>query len=292
VSLALNAPGAQLLVDSSRFQGMIVDVLTVQPEFLRTHGDEVQAVVQTYLEVLHDAAAAPGGMEKLIREDADKIHEPKIAAHAASVVRGIWWKNTVENYAHFRLLQRADARGLAGVGQMVDDILKVLNATREPDEAERVLGRPDKVYDDRLVRRLFERKPKPLYLGEEQVRAPAAAVPIGDAQWRSLRPVGQVKVDPVPFTRRNNLDVGADEVLDRLAADLKRLPQYYLRIEGHTLYDGDPADNARLGLDRAEKVKAYLVEQGVPAFRLQGLGRVPDQPPGRREVRFVFLEAP
>lgn len=89
-------------------------------------------------------------------------------------------------------------------------------------------------------------------------------------------------------------------VLDRLAAELKRLPAIRLEIQGHTDATGDPAWNQTLSEKRAEAVRDYLVKQGIGPERLQTAGYGPDRPladnstaEGRalnRRTQFVILE--
>ncbi|MFN3474898.1 MAG: OmpA family protein [Blastomonas sp.] len=64
----------------------------------------------------------------------------------------------------------------------------------------------------------------------------------------------------------------AKATLDRLASLIAASGSGTIAIEGHTDSKGNDAYNRRLSLDRAESVKAYLVEQGVPADRLRTLG--------------------
>lgn len=56
--------------------------------------------------------------------------------------------------------------------------------------------------------------------------------------------------------------------LDQLAAFLKRKKTQKIRIVGHTDNVGDSIANIRLSLERAEAVKKYLLEKGVPSALL------------------------
>lgn len=69
------------------------------------------------------------------------------------------------------------------------------------------------------------------------------------------------------------LPVSGDE-LDRLASLLLEAPDYQVVINGHTDDVGDEADNLALSEQRAEAVKAYLIQQGVTTDRIatQGFG--------------------
>lgn len=56
-------------------------------------------------------------------------------------------------------------------------------------------------------------------------------------------------------------------------------------IEGHTEASGSAAQNLRLSRERAEQVRNYLVALGVPAERLQAVGRGSTQLANAREPR-------
>ncbi len=61
-------------------------------------------------------------------------------------------------------------------------------------------------------------------------------------------------------------------LLDDVRKVLVESPQLVLRIEGHTDSEGEEADNLALSQRRAEVIRAYLVEQGIPAERLIAVG--------------------
>ena len=69
----------------------------------------------------------------------------------------------------------------------------------------------------------------------------------------------------------------AREKLSKLSGVLLGFPgDYKLEIEGHTDSTGTDAYNQTLSQSRAESVRNFLVEQGIPAERIratQGFGR-------------------
>jgi outer membrane protein OmpA-like peptidoglycan-associated protein len=281
--------GAQLLVDSSQFKGFIVDVLVVQQSYLRQHREQIQTVVRAYLEVLHDRQRSPDGMADLVLSDADVIGEKMTRDEAVQVAKGVRWKNTVENYAHLGLLPADRAKGLEQVGEMIKEITEVLQQTSEPGVAKPGVARSDKLVDEDVMRRLYE-LPKPLYLDTEIVGDEVVVQAIAADRWKDLKPVGSLRVPPIEFYRNKaTLTEEAEQALTDLAAELKRWPQYYLRIEGQTLAQGDPKANMELAEQRAAAVKRFLVEQQVAEHRMDALG----MPPGKgAEVRFVVLQLP
>ena len=57
----------------------------------------------------------------------------------------------------------------------------------------------------------------------------------------------------------------AMSLLDDIATTMKNLPTWRLRIVGHTDSSGDPTYNETLSLERAEAIKAELVNRGIEA---------------------------
>jgi hypothetical protein len=287
VSLA-KAAGAKVLVDSSRFRGFIVDVLVVQPQYLREHSDRVAKVVQTYLEMLHKRQSSARGMADLVLSDAQNvINEGNINTpeKAQQVADGIWWKNTKENYAHFGLLPPQDAKGMQPVLDMIQRITGVLDKTKEPGEPSPGVGRPDKLIKDQFVRQLYERPP--LYVHEERLRE---VVKLQDVDWATLRRVANFPVRNIDFSSKRPSGLGeeAEEQLAELAETLRNLPQYYLRIEGHTEKQGEREANMVLGQERADLVRDYLVKRlGIDESRVQAKAMEPGE---GKLVRFVALE--
>ena len=67
-------------------------------------------------------------------------------------------------------------------------------------------------------------------------------------------------------------------VLDQAARTLEEFPKVRLKITGHTDDTGKRDTNVSLSAKRAEAVKAYLVDKGIDASRLETDGVGPDKP--------------
>jgi OOP family OmpA-OmpF porin len=68
------------------------------------------------------------------------------------------------------------------------------------------------------------------------------------------------------------------EALDKVAEVARRCSSFKLEVQGYTDNRGRRAANVRLSQRRAEAVRAWLQDKGVPAERLTAVGRGPDNP--------------
>ncbi len=68
------------------------------------------------------------------------------------------------------------------------------------------------------------------------------------------------------------------QVLDEVVTALLANPQWRVEVAGHTDNTGGAATNRRLSLARAEAVRAYLVQHGVPESQLIARGYGPGDP--------------
>ncbi len=66
--------------------------------------------------------------------------------------------------------------------------------------------------------------------------------------------------------------------LDTLAAALLRFPSVKLEIQGHTDSSGKKAQNKRISQKRANAVKTYLIDRGVPKESLTAVGYGQEKP--------------
>ncbi len=304
VSKALqDRPGARILVDSSKFKGYIVDVLVAQRSWLHDHPEEAKAVVQSYLEVLHVQQQSPAGMAGLVLSDAvNKLNEKLTSDEAAKIAKGIWWKNTMENYGHFGVLPEGQANGLQPLSEMIHNITVVLDRTKQENEAPPGVARPDKLYDDVVLRPLYEQK----FQTGESIRDEGVAGKSGAvASWSDLQPVGLFQAEPIVFQKngaeistfedRSDVNVAGQAVnvptkLLKVADDMRHWPQYYLQVEGY-VPGPDNKENRDLAEKRANIVRNYLIQVlgTEQTDRIRAVGKEPN-PENRSDVDFVMLQ--
>lgn len=89
-------------------------------------------------------------------------------------------------------------------------------------------------------------------------------------------------------------------LLNEMAVALNKTGQSKVMIIGHTDGQGNRQSNITLSKERADEVKAYLVQKGIPADKLSTAGMGPDEPVApnntddgrRRNRRIEFKLAP
>lgn len=106
----------------------------------------------------------------------------------------------------------------------------------------------------------------------------------GTARGLTVNRKGCVEVSSFKLTGTNfatgsaTLSAGAKTLLDSVAATLSKESKVRVEIAGYTDSLGAPAKNAELSKRRAEAAKAYLVQKGIAADRLEARGYGAESP--------------
>jgi outer membrane protein OmpA-like peptidoglycan-associated protein/ABC-type nitrate/sulfonate/bicarbonate transport system substrate-binding protein len=301
VSKAKQIPGMQVLVDSSRLKGYIIDVLVVSRAFLRDQPELAKHLVTSYLRATYHYQSQREGMQRLLTEDARRSGAPLEASEVKALQDGIAWANTLDNYHYMDLLsQKNDA--IKPIAESITAITDVLVNTgrlaKDPLD-----GRPETLYFDRILKELQSAHFHPAQrasgssplnssglIKEEAGRAITVLADLTTAQWENLRPVGRLKAQPVSFSRGGSkLTIQGKRDLAQLAKKLKDWPQLYCLVRGQTRADGDSDANLHLAARRAEAVRAFLIEQGLPAHRIRAQATAAG---GGQQVTFLLGEPP
>ena len=272
-----------VLLDTSRQSGYIVDTLVVSRDFLIKNEPVVKQVLEAYFRVLYNANDK-NQLVELIEADAKATGSPVTKAQAAELVKGIQWKNTQENFAHFGLVSAA----VPEVEDMIDRVKRVLVETKAfPNGSTEIDG--TKLFTERVLRLLSESGFHP-GVSTEEVRGGATLPVLTDAQWDKLTSVGTLSSPPLVFARgRAQLTDASQLVLDELVDKLSSWPTYYVKVVGNAGSVGDAEVNRRLAGQRAAAAVEYLQGKGVPAQRMKA---VTGASSGEMSVNFVFGQMP
>lgn len=79
-------------------------------------------------------------------------------------------------------------------------------------------------------------------------------------------------------TGSSTLTPSGIEILDEMAATIKKIGTANVQIIGHTDDSGDRQANILLSLERANAVRNYLIKKGISASSLTATGAGPDRP--------------
>ena len=90
---------------------------------------------------------------------------------------------------------------------------------------------------------------------------------------------GSITLEGVTFEYNSaRLKPESRSALDAVATDLKKYPRLQIELQGHTDDKGSDAYNLKLSQQRADSVRTYLLDQGVPAGQLTAKGYGETQP--------------
>ena len=300
VSQAVNRHGYQILLDSSKLKGYIVDVLIARRDFLRDHPQQTSAVVKAYLRAAYHFHQQPEGMRQLIQKDTAQSGGNRLDdAQAQNVVQGIQWKNTLENFAHFGLGAAEQQHIEDIIINIVDVLVKTKAIERDPLE-----GKHHTLFYRQILAELKDEGFHPAKninlisdLGaelDETVRSTAEASALSEAQWAQLRPVGELKIRPIVFARGSNkISLTSKRDLSETAKKLKTFPEFYLRVIGQTRAEGDAEANRRLAEQRAQAVAQYLADEGLGSQRIRTEAMPSQNQAGAAQsVRFIVGQLP
>ncbi len=283
VTKVLENPNTHIVADSSKFRGYIVDVLVVNRDFLLKNNDVVQEILGCYFRAAYNYRDS---MVDLVLADARLTGTPLNKKQAENLVKGIWWKNTQENFAHFGI---QPGKSILLLEDMIGNITNVLQTTGGMS-ADPTNGKPTDLYYDKLLTKLQTNNFHP-GLASETVRDDRVSLPkLTESQWKSLAPVGTLSVPELVFGRGNDRLVPSSQTtLDDLVKTLNSLPQAYVIVQGNASTRGDAEANQKLAQDRASAAERYLVGAGVDANRIHA---VAGQPSGSTTVSFVLGQPP
>lgn len=116
--------------------------------------------------------------------------------------------------------------------------------------------------------------------------------PAPPVEEKKPEPAPAPKPAPAPVIEKPNYDfsnvqfefdsgvlkTASFEVLDRIAAEMKKDPSVKFVLNGHSSIEGSESHNMSLSVDRANSVKLYLINAGVSSANLSIKGYGATQP--------------
>jgi OOP family OmpA-OmpF porin len=90
---------------------------------------------------------------------------------------------------------------------------------------------------------------------------------------------GSITLEGVTFDYNSaQLTAGSSTALDSIADGLKKYPRLKVELQGHTDNKGPDAYNLSLSQKRADAVREYLLDKGIPSTQIAAKGYGEGQP--------------
>ncbi|MFT5129526.1 MAG: outer membrane protein OmpA-like peptidoglycan-associated protein [Rhodothermales bacterium] len=274
LSRALETNGIITLIDSTRMQGYILDVLVASPDSIAD-----AALSRTLLSAWFSALEhlQRMGLKERIVADSAKSGQVVDIMQARTITDGISWKSLADNRGYFD-------GALAGSMNKVLDVLIETGAVAESASPGQLALAHSGIIDALMP-------PAPATEAVVVVAPPELETLTVDA-WANLVEVGRAKVPPVAFARgRADISRFSLRPLDKLATTLNSWSKYYIKIIGNARSEGDSEANQALAKARAESVRKVLIGKGVQSSRMRAeTGELTGA--AAQSVTFVLLENP
>jgi flagellar motor protein MotB len=277
ISKVLENPNTHIVIDSSKFQGYIVDAIVCNRDVLYKNPELANDLITSYYYAFNNLNK---NVSKNIIADAKKLGELVTEKQAESIVKGIWWKNIQENYSHFGNVPGSKLQHVQSIIENITNIL-IKSKTIENDP----LAQSHNLFFDKILSDLYHNSFYPNAI-PDVVEKHEELKELTEKQWTELLPVGTIEVEQLVFLRgTSSLTERSNVILDSLIKTLNTFPQYYLIVQGNAGTLGDLTANKLLAGARAQKAADYLMSKGINKNRLKV---VSGEPTGTTSVRFIF----
>lgn len=268
-------PGLKVVWASDRFSGYIVDVFVFRRDFVKAHEDDVVRYFEAYFSAM-----------RAYKSDRARLFEDMRAATGLKqdeiepVLQKIDWYDLQANCnRQFGLKTGIETTSVEG---LVNTILACTNVLVKTGKLQKdPLGDPYRIINTSILKQVQARLPADI--GSQAGKRAFTQLP--EEKWKSLRPIGTLRVEPIAFQQGSaTLDVEGEEQIDKIAELFNNnYPDTRIVIKGHTSPGSDEDENVKLSRERADAVLQRLI--GVHAmsanrFRVEGKGS--SEPPAKR----------
>lgn len=281
----LQNPNVSTIVNSSNFQGYIVDVLVSNRDFLIKNPKVVKQVVSSHLRASYEYRDQ---MQTLVLEDAKLTGEPMSPKQAADVAQGIKWRNTLENYAILGVQPNPSLLSIEDIIRQVNEVLLKSKAT----SIDPVKGQPNLLYYNKILQELLAENfhPGSSVESDGTVQSQVQLEPLSEEKWSALRPVAALQTEEIVFAPgTDQLTSQSKESLARLAASLRKWPTFYVRVQGTPRVGSNPEAAKSLALTRAQAAAKHLSDLGIDPNRIKATVTTPGR---QAQVSFVLGQPP
>ena len=275
-------PGAHVLIDTSKAQGLVIDIALARRQLIDSDPALVQSVTHAYFEALHDYLNNPAAFTEAAAHDSGKA-----AADAETMLRGIRFATLDDNVQDWLHPSRDQDMRLAGSVRQIQAILRDHQQSVDLPNDD-----PAAVLYSETIRAVNKQPAGIAALGggaaannADPHRLDVYYPPLTPEQWdavsRQVR--GTLLDEPIVF-QPGQTDIPDDfqEVIRQAAPKLANYPTFRVVVEAHVSPGDSPAADQALSDARALAVKHFLtVDCGVPEDRILARGKGSTEPPQR-----------
>ncbi len=269
VSRALAKAGMVKLVGTEDTDKLIVDILVASRRQVARDPQAVEALLDAWYETLEGYLTNRGGLTAAIREETG-LDENQIS----TMLDGVAWAGLAENGTlWFDILQR-QAIGSDGLIEAIEAAAQILMENGDFDVSPVPGNDPYRLTSKQFIEQLYLRAyPNGASISRENSLT-GPFEPLSDEAWSQMRRVGTLKVEPISFGRGTGLlNLDGKKTVDLIVERIRRYPSFRVLVGGHTGVAGDPQQNLKLSLARAESVVRYLVvTYKIDPDRLRAIG--------------------
>lgn len=263
------------LLGTELTKGIIVDVLVANRTFLQDKAGEAELLLSTYFKVLKELRtnktsfiSGLSKQEKVSKKLAEKM------------IEGVNFVSLYDNAVEWFGIPIDGQSAKFGLYQNIEQTTQVLVQAGDFSSSPLPDGDPRKIFIDRYIQNL-----KSTLSPEQKTQASEniSFIKLSDSAWNQLKPVGTLKVDPIPFnTGSGKVDGSGIESIEKIIETLSNYPTLRIMVEGHTGTNGDRDANIELSNQRANAIVDTLISRfGINKNRLKAVGVGPDKPLAR-----------
>ena len=289
VSRALANGGMVKLVGTEDTDKLIVDILIASRRQVSRDPDAAAALLEAWFETLDAYTVSRSSLIRDIQKETDLGDEQIV-----TMLDGVAWAGLAENGTLWFDVLQQQAIGSDGLIEAIQAADQVLVDNGDFDTSPVPGNDPYRLTSKQFIQQLYQRAyPNGAAVSRESSLSGDFST-LTEQSWGQMRRVGTLKVEPISFRRGTGLlDLEGKRTIDQIVERLRRYPSFRILVEGHTGLAGDPQQNLKLSLSRAEAVTRYLtVTYDIDPDRLRAIGYGSSKPlpkqPGESDRTYSY----
>lgn len=269
VSRALATGEYIKLISTDETDKLIVDILLVERLLSSEKPEMITTLLQTYFKTLKYYMQYPEELESDIRSETglktDSINQ---------MLRGVAWAGLLDNGLDWFGTANATPGTNDGLIESIEVSLDILKSNGDFRTNPLPGKDPYRIINSHFIDKLYQSGASVTTKSTGKNSLSGDFTPLTKDEWKHLKKVGTLKVEPVSFRRgTNTMDYAGSQAVDLIVSKIKRYPKFRIFIEGHTGIRGDQEANLMLSTERAAAIANYLVSNyNIDPDRVRAVG--------------------